>query len=201
MKKTILLLAVFILISSQMKAQWSIGGKAGINWSNINYPGSIENPSFLTGINAGAVTSYQINEKVDIQGELLYSSRGWKEKNFILEAENEANKKDLTVRYHYIDIPVVIKYFIHSGFNIHAGPQVGIALSQTVKFDNEKQSNSEIGNQRTIDFGLVGGLGYEYPNGIFIDGRYLLGLNSSLKGGSSFQNRSIQLAIGYKFRL
>lgn len=200
MKKTFLLLAVLVLISSQANAQWSIGGKVGVNWSNIDYPGSTKNPSSLTGINIGAITSYQINEKFDIQGELLYSSRGYKEKNFVLDAE-DASPKDLTSRYHYIDIPIVIKYSFLSDFNIYAGPQVGITLSNINKVDKERQKDFENKDLQTFDVGLVGGIGYEFTNGMFFDARYLLGLNSISKEVSGFKNRSIQLALGYKFRL
>lgn len=197
MKNIFKLLAAFILISSQANAQWNIGGKIGVNRSNIDYPGSIENPSFRTGINIGFVASYMLSERFDIQGELLYSTRGFKEKALIQTANDPSNAKDLTCRYNYLDIPVVVKYYIHSGFNIHLGPQLGITLSNSVKIDNKKQTDIEFGKLNDYELGLVGGLGYEFPNGLFIDGRYLLGLTSK----HSIENRSIQLALGYKFKL
>ena len=62
MKKYFLIICIaFIPVSIQ--AQWSLGGKAGINWSTINYPWSKlgDHADYLSGFQGGIIATYQFN--------------------------------------------------------------------------------------------------------------------------------------------
>ena len=71
MKKYFLIICIaFIPVSIQ--AQWSLGGKAGINWSTINYPWSKlgDHADYLSGFQGGIIATYQFNNYFDMQAEL-----------------------------------------------------------------------------------------------------------------------------------
>lgn len=202
MRNVFLLVAILIFGCNQVSAQWSVGGKGGINFSTVNYPGSMDNPSSLIGVNLGFLVDCKVDERLSVGGEfLLYSLRGYKEKDFVIVDVEGGDRKDLTRRLNYVDIPVFVKYYIHSGLNLHAGAQLGIALSQTILYDNKKQKDADLIDHQLFDYGVIFGVGYDFAEGLFLEGRYLLGLNSTIKHGKSFENRSIQLSVGYKFNL
>ena len=67
MKKYFLIICIaFIPVSIQ--AQWSLGGKAGINWSTINYPWSKlgDHADYLSGFQGGIIATYQFNNYFDM---------------------------------------------------------------------------------------------------------------------------------------
>lgn len=179
-------------------AQWSFAPKVGINWSKVNFPETyLDDPSNLTGFNMGAAATCQINKWLDVQGELLYSMRGldWDDL-YVTDDGGNTVEKGLKIRQHYLDIPVLLKFFPCAGFNLQAGPQLGIPL----KYD----SKVPVGNSDKavpVDFGLVFGLGYESAIGVFVDARYTLGLTSTVKDTPGWQNRSIGIAVGYRFNV
>lgn len=199
--KNLFLLALLLLFSNNTFSQWNIGTRAGINWSTINYPGSIENPDKRVGTNIGLTGTYYFNYWLGGQIELLYATIGYKDKDFIIYGESTENRQALKIRSHYLDIPILAKIFpFQSNINLQVGPQIGFLLARNTNVKETKEILSK-GN-RPIDFGILFGAGYEFNNGFFIDGRYLLGITSIYKeGGNNFQNRSIQLSIGYNFVL
>lgn len=90
MKKYFLIICIaFIPVSIQ--AQWSLGGKAGINWSTINYPWSKlgDHADYLSGFQGGIIATYQFNNYFDMQAELFYSARGYTDDEFTLPMKAE----------------------------------------------------------------------------------------------------------------
>ena len=112
MKKYFLIICIaFIPVSIQ--AQWSLGGKAGINWSTINYPWSKlgDHADYLSGFQGGIIATYQFNNYFDMQAELFYSARGYTDDEFYLTDESGAViSNTYTCRTHYLDIPVLVKF-------------------------------------------------------------------------------------------
>ena len=178
-------------------AQWSVAPKAGVNWSKVNFPESYGgNPSSLTGFHAGVAATCQINKWLDVQGELLYTMRGldWDDL-YVADDAGNISENGVKVRQHYLEIPVLLKFFPCTGFNLQAGPQLGIPL----KYDGGLAVAD--GDKVPVDFGLIFGLGYESAMGIFVDARYTLGLTSTVKDMPGWQNRTIGLTVGYRFYL
>ena len=126
-RKCILALLLLWLAATPMRAQWSVGGKAGINWSTVRYPKNILNDKagFITGGQAGIVVVYQFNRYFDMQAELLYATHGYKDDNLYLNYDGNASQKGYSCRIHYIEIPLLVKYYPIAGFNIQPGPQLG----------------------------------------------------------------------------
>ena len=61
----------------------------------------------------------KFTDKVGIQADLLYSQQG---------AEFDAGEFDLS----YVNIPVVLKYYLVQGLNIQAGPQFGFVVDDKI---------------------------------------------------------------------
>ncbi len=195
--KRFVLSIVAAAVAMLAAAQWSVAPKAGLNWSKVNFPESYGgNPSSLTGFHAGVAVTYQINKWLDVQGELLYTMRGldWDDL-YVTDDAGNISENGVKVRQHYLEIPVLLKFFPCTGFNLQAGPQLGIALKQNGDFAVDN------GSKKPVDFALVFGAGYESKIGIFADVRYTLGLTSTVKDVSDFQNRTVGLTLGYRFYL
>ena len=195
--KRFVLSMVAISVAMLAAAQWSVAPKAGVNWSKVNFPESYGgNPSSLTGFHAGVAATYQINKWLDVQGEVLYTMRGldWDDL-YVADDAGNISENGVKVRQHYLDIPVLLKFFPCTGFNLQAGPQLGVPL----KYDGGLAVAD--GDKVPVDFGLVFGLGYESGMGVFVDARYTLGLTSTVKDMPGWQNRTIGLTVGYRFYL
>ena len=106
----------------------------------------------------------------------------------------------------YLNVPIVVKYYIHSSFNIHAGLQFSILTDDTFKSGTDRSKLFKIGKTSAVfgaeyktNFGLVAGV------------RYNLGLNSIIapQSHSAFgrdedvefdvKYHTLQASIGYLF--
>ncbi|NAS30219.1 outer membrane beta-barrel protein [Flavobacteriaceae bacterium R38] len=176
MKKLfIVALAMFGFVSLTNAQSVKFGVKAGANFSNFDVDTSFGSgsPEGATSFYAGVLVDLGISEKIHIQPEALYSIEG-------------AEDADVT----FIDIPVMLKYYIIDGLNVQGGPQFGILVDAEGGTDGLKTAN----------FSLNLGAAYEFPVGFFIDGRYNFGLsNISDVSGIDLNTRGLQLGVGYRF--
>ena len=165
------------------------GIKGGINASN--FMGDVEDNAMRYGLHIGLLSEFIINDKVSIQPELLYSAQGFK---------NETPGAFSKSKFDYILLPVLVKYYVAEKVSIEAGPQVGF-LVNSINRDNS--GNVDIKDQSVVDFGVNFGLGYELSNGIFVSGRYNLGItnvnNTDSSGAFKYTNSVFQLSVGILF--
>lgn len=188
-----LFLLCIVLVSSSVFSQsifdrLHFGIKAGGNYSDFS------NANFdtegLPGFHAGAIIAFDINEKWSVQEDFLFSTQGAKIKGGISDG------KDLKLSY--ISVPIVLKYKTSFGLYFEAGPQVGILASE----DFKEITNNDFAEK--IDAGMVGGIGYQFPNGLGIGARYYYGLTdiSKIKSttiNTDFQNNMSQVSLFYIF--
>lgn len=179
MKKLIVIVFAILMTSTAFSQGIDFGIKAGVNFSTLSDASNLD-LSYKTGFVGGIFAGIKFSDKIAIQGDLLYSQQG---------AEFDPDAIDLN----YVNIPVVLKYFLVKGFNIQAGPQFGFIVD-----DNFKEVFENISNAESFDLTGVVGVGYDLPMGIRVDGRYNFGLtdvSDSLDG----KNSVITLSVGYSF--
>lgn len=262
MKIKLLLFAVSGLLSLQMHGQHNprnpivTGIKGGLNLSNISAGKRSQDmkPSFHLGATVEFPLSYY--KKYALQIELMYSDQGYKgkeiEKRDELSGELiEKNKLD-NVSLHYLNVPVLFKYYVQDQFSFEIGPQIGFLMGANGEFDLYKynaareylmnyptfldqeldkygyRDNNYKNFYDTLDYGLAFGLSYNFNNGMFLSGRYYLGLKDIYKADNGFvklpiteglpesfvneinrinkeidpksvKNSVIQVSIGYRF--
>ena len=126
----------------------------------------------------------------------MYSQQGYKEHLFSIKN----NRTIYSIRSNYINLPIAIKYYPLVHLYIEMGPQIGFFISKKHKIQGEGNITKYIPlKPNHIDLSLFCGLGYKFSNNIFLEARYIHGLNNTYKNVTLSQNRNIQISIGYLF--
>ena len=194
MRKLLLIFCGALLTTGAVYSQASkrdegikLGFKSGLNVSNFMSSDIEEDMAFRTSIHIGFLAEVIISDKASFQPELLYSGQGY---------VGEDTKK----KFNYINVPLLLKYYVAENISIEAGPQVGFLINS---IERGNDGNTDFEDQNIVDFGVNLGLGYEFPSGIFFQGRYNLGL-TNINGSDnsdtiSYSNSVFQLSVGYMF--
>lgn len=107
----------------------------------------------------------------------------------------------------YIDIPVLFKYKPLEILNVYAGPQASFFLNGKYEYGNEGVGFDDRDDFEKLDYGFVVGAGLEF-GALFVDARYSLGLNNSLKDreigdvvleDEDAKNNGVQVSVGFLF--
>lgn len=125
-----------------------------------------------------------------------------------------------------INLPITLKYNITDEFAVMAGPYINYRIGTKIKFngnledmvkDIEDISSDEFDDGldeisdvvdeylQDLDYGIICGAEYQFANGLFIDGRYSLGLSNMLdipKIGDieiTAKTQSFKIGLGYRF--
>ncbi|MCS3797669.1 porin family protein [Niastella sp. OAS944] len=181
------------------------GIKGGVNLTNM-FVDEVSDENMKVGFNAGFFAKLPVTRGFSIQPELLYTSKGAKEKynNFIQGAG------EYRFNLNYIELPVLAVINVAKNFNVHAGPYVSYLAAANIKNLHDDHSQDEIAeldadNFNRFDYGLVGGLGVDISN-FTIGARYNYGLREIGKSGSlsgqvtkDSRNSAISLYIGVGF--
>lgn len=177
MKKTILVISlVFISVTAFSQASVSLGIKAGANFANTNISGS----ESITALHGGAYGLVKF-ANIGIQPEILFSKQG--------SQLTGGSEIDLD----YVNIPVMLKFYLPAGLNLQAGPQFGVLL-------NAENENGDIKNQlKNSDLSAALGAGWDAPFGLQFTARYVFGLSDIDDGlGTEVKNQTFQLSVGYR---
>ena len=161
------------------------------------------------GFYAGLYATLPIGASFAIEPGINYSEKGT-----VLQGKVPVPALDFlntkltgTARLAYIDVPVLAKVFITPGFYVYAGPQASFLVSGKARVEagalgfSAYKQDFDISNQlRKVDFAAVGGLGYQFENGLGLSAGYDYGL-SSLDAGNRFdaQNRVVKVGLNYSF--
>lgn len=176
------LFAIVVILGSMGIAQaqeFDFGLKAGANFSDLSDADNIDN---RTGILAGAFVALKFNDNWAIQPELLYSQQG-----------GDSDFGDIHVDY--VNVPVILKYYLIGGLNLQVGPQFGFVVNDDFPAADDIESQIEAND---FDMSAALGVGYDLPFGLRVDARYNLGLNDTFDGVDG-KNKVISLALGYSF--
>jgi hypothetical protein len=210
MKKSISILILLILVVSAVQAQirFDLGLKGGLNFASIDASSSVvKNYEGRTGYHLGAYAMVKLT-KFAIQPEVLFSRQG--------QSFSTPTASNLDASFDYINIPIMIKFYLVAGLNLQAGPQFGFLSSAKGDLVNNTTNAVTKGQDltsfvQTSDISLGVGAGWDFPFGLNITARYNIGLSdinkytksappalTSSMGTSEARNQVFQFSLGYR---
>jgi hypothetical protein len=149
----------------------------------INVNSTTYKSEAITNYHFGLVAELPLGDTFAIQPELLYSTVG---ANYQVTGviSNVSNKLG------YISIPVIAKINLNKTFSLDLGPQASFLLSD--------KNNVAINDTKSFDFGAAAGLGIKITKGMFLQGRYVVGL-SDISSEAKVKNSVLQVSAGFFF--
>ncbi len=202
MKKLLILLILnctlcIVNCASAQYPEYAIGVRGGTEWSFawFNPPLTQSSPSLPITFHAGTQFRMISEKYFGIKVELNYTQRGFKD-------------IDGFRRLDYIELPFMTHLTFGQKlfrFFIDLGPEISYMIQDNPIKSNQIQHSSPIKNR--FDYGLVGGLGFEFNTkyGIYtVDARYHFGLNNIFGNSASeyfksSTNQNITLSLAYLF--
>ena len=189
MKKIVFTSLLLVAFSITSQAQlFKLGLKAGVNYANQNGTAiTVNNTNYKTeaisNYHIGLLAEVKLGERFSIQPEVLYSTQGAK-----YDAVGVAD--DFTNDIGYISIPVMAKINLNNTFSLDFGPQASFLMS--------KKKDVSINDQKNLDFGAGGGLTIHVTKGLFLQGRYVVGL-TEISPEAKVKNSVLQVSAGFLF--
>ncbi len=210
MKNSMLACFCFVLmgltVTASAQTDLRFGATVGLNFSTLNGKDASalgSNLSSKNGLYIGGFVNYPLNEMFAIQPELAFTMKG---------ATRSGGGVNETWTYNYIEIPVLVKYYIPiSGSenilpDIYAGPSFAfnIAASNDVTQGNQTLTTDIKDQTKGFDLGLAfgGGVGFKIASSLLdFSLRYTLGLNTIDNSGNNLTitNGVFALVAGYTF--
>lgn len=205
--KIISTIILCLIVSSGVWAQESHSGiKGGLNLSSMTTDGN-NDKNLKAGFHVGVFDKIPVSESFSVQPELLYSVKGMK-----INYDGLA-KGDTKFNLNYIDLPVKLVFNLADDFDFHFGPYVGYLVNAKMKTDAEVLDFYDINSEddinrknfHALDYGLVGGLGFDLKP-LIIGFDYNLGLATVAKDDEKSydlvgdaKNTVIQVYVEMKF--
>lgn len=211
MNNKIVSLICFVLIGivhSNAQVTFKPGVKSGVVFSRLTNIDS----DFKTGFYLGGQFAIKFNEVYTLQPEIVYSQQGAKEKKYTLmnnDYDPDILNENFSVNYSidYLSLAVINKFSFGTGFHLIAGPSLDFKVNDN--FDSNLFHDSPIG----FDFGIIGGVGYSFSNGLSFDARFKQGLvdiygnnyNTNIDNNNNGNydevvlNQSFQIGLSYSF--
>lgn len=183
--KRLLTITILFTISIINAQEFKYGFKGGVNLTGFHTQNGTV--SDLVGYNFGGVLKVNLNKTFDLQGEILLNTKGGMYRYSNIAIENPE------VKLTYLNMPIFLKLNITNQFHFYAGPEMGILLAKKATLSGEEL---EVNIESNFDINALGGLEYQFQNGIFIQTRYSYGL-TKLFENKDFKNSAISLSVGY----
>jgi hypothetical protein len=188
----ILLLLAVPFVST---AQFKFGAKGGLNIArfssqNITSVESTSSVENVLGFNVGLIFEVKLPVKIGVELDVLYSTKG---SSLVPEGAGE----NLTTEYSlkYIDLPIVVKWYILKVTNLQAGLQYShlLASDHTIAAVGYEATTPQYNSG---DLSAVVGLGVDVSK-IHFSARYNLGLVGITKGDSDTKSNMFTFSIGF----
>ncbi|OGU35357.1 MAG: hypothetical protein A2068_10310 [Ignavibacteria bacterium GWB2_35_6b] len=188
MKNFILLFMVVIFLFSETYAQNENGSpfvwgmRLGINWATITSDNKEGLEARTSGV-IGAFTRHKLGENFVVQPEINYTLKGAARRI----VDNNDLQFDYSLSFDFFEIPVLLKYNFGSTVNskfkpeLFVGPFLAFKLSSSLKLDDVPNSDIDITNVKSTDYGLAfgTGMGFKIDNvDLLLELRYTLSLSS-----------------------
>lgn len=206
MKHKLVLLITFCFLATFTFAQETMTGlKGGANFSNL-YVDDVDDENMKIGFNAGVFHRTQFTYNFGIQPELLFSQKG---SELHYDGSLFTGSGSYKFNLNYLELPVLFVASFGS-FNIHAGPYAAFLIGAKIKDVDDDGDINDIeeldrDDFNTFDVGLSGGIGFDFPGGIF-GLRYNYGFNEIGDEGTvagtatkNSKNSVLQIYLGFAF--
>lgn len=188
---------IFLIFITSLNAQskeGQVGIKAGLNFSTFS--GAIEaDLSMRFSFNIGLMVETELSNHIAFQPEVLFSSQG---------SNEMLGSTDYEYRLNYLNLPLLMKFYLSEGFSFDVGPQLGVLIS--ARESNTSTNDSDIKTSfKETDYGLVFGVSRKFDKGLNVSARYNLGLQNIRNTSYSnlnydkLNNSVFQLSLGYYF--
>ncbi len=226
MKKTFFLILILssCWIKGQAQGETRFGIKAGFTSANV-YGSDLSQLSTggatspLSGFHFGIFVNSKISKYFWIKSEVLTIQKG----SVLQFNDNSGKPYKSNFKSQYIDVYPISPTFHYKGFQLMAGPYVGMLIKSSYQYDSLGKlytnssifgSNSSLNVYRQkIDAGIVVGAEYEFKWGISIGVRYTKGFVPLFENASALvinpsspalpsqkiYNENLSISIGYSF--
>ncbi len=203
------LLITLIPVTGLAQISFQPGLKFGLNFSRLSGDLAEEHDiEAKTAISGGACLLINLNNKIALQTELLYTQKGGKSTQDSVDVMGSLAEVSNNWRIDYLEIPVLVKYkFPSNGIaapGLYIGPAVDIRLNADVKTsflseELEKNSWDEVKNL-SFCFLLGGDIAFDINRGqISFDFRYIIGLTNILDSPGEAKTGVVSMMMGYNF--
>ena len=204
---SVILLVVFVIANAQEKtsnvSNIKFGAKGGVNFANLAGDDA-DGAKMFVGFNAGFFIEIPVADKLVFQPEILYSAQGSKSEGPLF-VDGSVYNVEATLKFNYINIPLLFKYEIADKFSLEAGPYVGFLTSAKLKAKIQGVGSETIDAKdmlKSTDFGIAIGMNYEFTDVIFANARYQSGLTEigDAEGNNNdIKNSVFQIGLGFRF--
>ena len=141
-----------------------------------------------------------ITEKFHAEADVMYSMQGFKQDIYTTTLDEYDEVVLQTITSHYLNIPIVAKYYITNGLYVECGPQVGFLMGRSNNAEVLTPVDPyEYSNTKKVDFSIVGGLGLFFYENFYVNARYCHGFTGTSQIYDGGKNRNIQISVGYMF--
>jgi hypothetical protein len=218
MKKLVftLLLAFFYINSNFAQSKLKIGIIGGLTYSSFRGNSQIETLDAGLDFIAGFSFEYQFKERLSLVANINYDRKTATDKPYLEIIENPEDPGfygNIKIKFknQFISLPILLKYKFgtNNSFYVNGGLFMSYMLKSELSNDYDNTSSDETDNYKSIDFGIVFGLGKSFKmknnNEINIEIRESLGLSNisdvPILNNGSIKTNSISMICNYNFSL
>ena len=182
MKRLLLFLALSLTLFhlNAQNSKHTIGIMGGGSFSTIsNYEGDL-----LLGLTGGIYYEWKLSDRLAFQSNILYVQKGEMGKNNIS-----------ALKLHYINMPIMLKYYITAEFSISTGINSDFLVGVTA-------NNIDKNDFKNTDWGIPIGLSYLLSDKIELGVTYNLGLTkieNNNMNSNDLKNNFGNITLAYLF--
>ena len=182
MKRILLFFALSFIVFhlNAQNSKHTIGIMGGGSFSTLsNYEGDL-----LLGFTGGIYYEWKFSDQLTLQSNVLYVQKGEKAKNNVL-----------ALKLHYINMPIMLKYYITPEFSILSGINSDFLVGVTA-------NNLDKNDFKNTDWGIPIGLSYLLSDKIELGVTYNLGLtkiDNNDMNANNLKNNFGNVTLAYLF--
>jgi hypothetical protein len=200
----IIVFSLFAFLKMQAQVTFNPGIHAGVNISEITKTDL--NLNSKTDFYIGGFGAIKLSKIYTLQPELTYSRQGAKGSaegfyfNRLPDGQSEmiTENRNLDISLRYLCFVTINKFNIIENIYLLAGPYVDFVIGEDVKYDKSDGFFTSVSKGEDIDFGIIGGVGFNLPKGIAFEARIKKGTRDAFDdaNGAATINTNLVYQIG-----